>query len=71
MGCSDETFHGKKYIISEHFDKGHAFYIRVGCWTGTAEYRTIDFECMTTTGEKVDGHYNYYIPIYNMLDTRK
>lgn len=39
--------------------------------SGTTEYRTFDFECMTTTGEKVTGHYNGYIPAYDMRDIRK
>ena len=39
--------------------------------SGTGEYRTFDFVCMTTTGEKVTGHYSGYIPAYNMMDVRK
>lgn len=39
--------------------------------SGTGEYRTFDFDCMTTTGEKVTGHYSGYMPAYNMKDIRK
>lgn len=39
--------------------------------SGTGEYRTIDFECMTTTGEKVTGHFNGFIPAYDMRNARK
>jgi len=39
--------------------------------SGTGEYRTIDFNCMTTTGEKVTGHYNGFIPAYDMRSAGK
>ena len=37
--------------------------------SGSGEYRTIDFNCTTTTGEKITGHFNGYIPVYDMRST--
>lgn len=34
--------------------------------SGAGDYRTIDFDCMTTTGENVAGHFNGYIPAYKV-----
>ena len=39
--------------------------------SGTGEYRTFDFDCMTGTGEKVTGHFNGYVPAYDMRETKK
>jgi len=39
--------------------------------SGTGEYRTFDFTCMTGTGEKITGHYNGYIPAYDMRFEKK
>jgi hypothetical protein len=39
--------------------------------SGTGEYRTFDFDCLTATGEKVSGHYNGYVPVYDMRNTKK
>ena len=36
---------------------------------GTGEYRTFNFNCTTATGEKVTGHYNGYIPVYDMRNS--
>jgi hypothetical protein len=39
--------------------------------SGTGDYRTFDFDCMTATGEKVTGHFNGYVPAYDMRDAKK
>jgi hypothetical protein len=39
--------------------------------SGTGEYRAFDFNCTTATGEKVTGHYNGYIPVYDLRNTLK
>lgn len=39
--------------------------------SGTGEYRIFDFECTTATGEKVSGHFNGYVPVYDMRDAKK
>lgn len=39
--------------------------------SGSGEYRTIDFNCTTTTGEKVTGHYSGFIPAYDMRSVIK
>lgn len=39
--------------------------------SGTGEYRTFDFDCVTATGEKVSGHFNGYIPVFDMRDLQK
>ena len=39
--------------------------------SGTGENRTFDFECMTSTGEKITGHFNGYVPVYDMRFSSK
>ena len=39
--------------------------------SGTGEYRTFDFDCVTATGEKVSGHFNGYVPLFDMRDGKK
>ena len=39
--------------------------------SGTGEYRTFDFDCVTATGEQVSGHFNGYVPLFDMRDVKK
>jgi hypothetical protein len=39
--------------------------------SGSGDYRTFDFDCMTGTGEKVSGHFNGYVPAFDMRNTTK
>lgn len=39
--------------------------------SGTGEYRTFDFDCITATGEKITGHFKGYIPVFDMRDAKK
>lgn len=39
--------------------------------SGSGFYRTFDFDCMTATGEKVTGHFNGYVPAYDMREIKK
>jgi|LAHR01.1.fsa_nt_gb hypothetical protein len=39
--------------------------------SGTGDYRTFDFDCLTGTGEKITGHYYGFVPAYDMRDARK
>lgn len=39
--------------------------------SGSGDHRTFDFECMTVTGEKIIGHFNGWIPVYDMRGSGK
>jgi hypothetical protein len=39
--------------------------------SGSGDHRTFDFECMTGTGEKITGHFNGWIPAYDMRGSGK
>lgn len=39
--------------------------------SGTGDNRTFEFECMTGSGEKITGHFNGWIPEFDMRDSRK
>ncbi len=39
--------------------------------SGSGDRRIFDFECMTSTGERITGHFSGWIPAYDMRDEGK
>ncbi|MCU0459626.1 MAG: hypothetical protein MUE37_11135 [Bacteroidales bacterium] len=39
--------------------------------SGSEHSRVFDFECMTSTGEKITGHFSGWIPVFDMRDEGK